>query len=348
MTGGCEDHADDAQRHAPHRALERDDPHSAADVHELVYLLEGVIHDHDASRFRGHVAVLSDRHADRGSHHGRGVIDAIPHVKRFGGGCFLLDDGKLFFRTLLGVDFGDAYLLGEVAHLRLAISRHDHHAREVMLRSQVAHEGAALRARRVPKAQGRRVALVNHHHALESTSDRRKLIGAGNFLRDQLVAAGDLQLITENWSTQALARLFTNFGGLRKLNPGLLRRGENRPRQWMLRLVLQSRHEGQSLPLREGWVDELFGQLWFAISQRAGLVENCGSTLGNLLEHNGALDDDRPAGAKGNRADNGYRYRDEQRARRGDHQHREEANGFSADRPGEEGDRQCDRSINCA
>ena len=43
-----------------------------------------------------------------------------------------------------------------------------------MLRSQVAHEGAALRTRRITKAQGRRVALVNRHHALESASDRRE------------------------------------------------------------------------------------------------------------------------------------------------------------------------------
>src|SRR5450756_929935 len=43
MTGGCEEHADDAQRHATHRALQRDESHPAADVHELVHLLEGVL-----------------------------------------------------------------------------------------------------------------------------------------------------------------------------------------------------------------------------------------------------------------------------------------------------------------
>ena len=87
---------------------------------------------------------------------------------------------------LLRVDLGDADLLGEVAHLRLAIARHDHHAREVMLRPQVADEGTALRARRIPKAQGRRVAPVNRHHAFESAGERRKLVGAGDFLRDEL------------------------------------------------------------------------------------------------------------------------------------------------------------------
>jgi len=32
----------------PPTALESDESHPAADVHELVHLLEGVIHDHDA------------------------------------------------------------------------------------------------------------------------------------------------------------------------------------------------------------------------------------------------------------------------------------------------------------
>jgi hypothetical protein len=72
--------------------------------------------------------------------------------------------------------------------------------------------------------------------------------------------------------------------------------------------------------------DELFGPARRHKSV-CGLVENCGSTLGNLLEHDRALDDDHPAGAKEIEpimaigiAMGG--------ARRGDHQPRE-ANGFS-------------------
>ena len=79
----------DTQRHSADRALERDDPHPAADVHEFVHLLQRVIHDHDAGGFRGHVAVLSDRHADGGGHHGRRVVDAIADVERLARGRFL-------------------------------------------------------------------------------------------------------------------------------------------------------------------------------------------------------------------------------------------------------------------
>src|ERR1700730_17289890 len=35
------------------------------------------------------------------------------------------DDGEFIFTTLLGVDFGDAHLLGQGTSLRLAIPRHD-------------------------------------------------------------------------------------------------------------------------------------------------------------------------------------------------------------------------------
>src|SRR5579859_564876 len=336
MTGGREDHADYAQRHATHRALKGDDPHPATDVHELVNLVEGVIHDHDTGRFCGHVAILSNCHADSGGHHRRCVVDAVTNVERFGGGCFLADDGQLFLRTLLGEDFGNTHLLGEVANLRLAISRYDHHPLELMLRTQMSHEGKALRARRIPEAQGRRVALVNYHHALKSTGNRRKLISAKNFLRDHLVTAGDLHLMTGNRSTQSLARLLADVGGLRNLNPGLLRRRQDRARQRMLRVTLQTCHERQHFLLGEARGDELFGQFRFAISERPGLVENRGSAPGDLFKHDGALDDDRPAGTEGNRADDGDRYGEEQWARRGDYQHRQEANSFSTDDPGEE------------
>src|SRR5450755_3066509 len=176
MTGGCEGHANDAQRHATHSALQCDGTHAAADVHELIHFVQGVIHDHDAGRFRCDVAVLSDRHAHRGSHHGRGVVDAVSYIKSLGGGSFLADDRKLLFRAFLGVDFGNTHLLSEVTSLCLAISRHDHHPLELVLGTQMLHEGTALGSGRVAKAQGRRVAIVDYHHALEAAADRGELI----------------------------------------------------------------------------------------------------------------------------------------------------------------------------
>ena len=149
-----------------------------------------------------------------------------------------------------------------------------------------------------------------------------------------------------NGSAQPLAGLFAHLGGLRELERVLLRRRENGSGQRMLRVALQTRHEGQHFPLREARGDELLRQLRLAIRERPGLVENRGPTPGDLLEHDGALDDDRPAGAEGNRTDDGDGDGEQQRARRGDDQHRQEANRFATDHPGQEGHGQGHRSVN--
>ena len=65
---------------------------------------------------------------------------------------------------------------------------------------------------RITKAQGRRVALIDRHHTLESAGERRKLIGARNVLGDQFVPAGDLHLMASNRSAQPLAGRFAHLG----------------------------------------------------------------------------------------------------------------------------------------
>ena len=80
----------------------------------------------------------------------------------------------------------------------------------------------------------------------------------------------------------------------------------------MLRVALQARDERQHFLLREARGDELFGQLRLAIGERSGLVENRGPTFGDLFEHDGTFDDDRPARAERNRADDCDRDRDQQ------------------------------------
>ena len=130
-----------------------------------------------------------------------------------------------------------------------------------------------------------------------------------------------------------MAWLIADLGGLRELDSLFLRRRENGSRQRMFRVSLQTRYQGQYLVLLKARSDELFCQLRLAISERPGLVENRSPALGNLLKHDGALDDDRPTCTEGNGTDDGNRYREEQRARRGDDQHRQESNGFSTHAP---------------
>jgi hypothetical protein len=70
--------------------------------------LEGVVHDQDACRFRGHVVVLATRRPCRGSHYGRGVVDIVAHIERLGFRGFGANTRKFLFGTLLSVEFGDS------------------------------------------------------------------------------------------------------------------------------------------------------------------------------------------------------------------------------------------------
>src|ERR1700687_4555840 len=176
--------------------------------------------------------------------------------------------------------------------------------------------------------------MVDRHHALESAADRRELIGASELLRGELAAARDLQLMAGNGSAQALARLFAHLRDLRDRERVLLRRREDGSGQRMLGVALQTRHQGQHLPLRKAKGDDLLRQLWLTVSEGPGFVEHRGPTLGDLLEHYGTLDDNRPAGAKGNRTDDGDWNGEKQRARGGDDQHRKVTNRFSTDHTG--------------
>src|ERR1700730_13968538 len=160
MAQSREKHSCDAQGHPTHSALEGDGAHPTTDVHDLVTPFKGAIHAHDARRFRGYIAILSDGHPDRGGHHRRRVIDTIAYVKCFCFGRLLTDDVALFFGILLGIDLGDTDLVGKVANLRFAVSGNDHHASEMVLRPQVLYKGTTVGARRIAETKGGGVAMI--------------------------------------------------------------------------------------------------------------------------------------------------------------------------------------------
>lgn len=77
------------------------------------------------------------------------------------------------------------------------------------------------------------------------------MVGPAYPLYAQFVSAGDEQLMTGDGSTQPLSGLLAYVCDLRKLNPGVLRRGENGSGQWMLRVTLQTCHQCQHFSLLE-------------------------------------------------------------------------------------------------
>ena len=101
----------------------------------------------------------------------------------------------------------------------------------------------------------------------------------------------------------------------------------------MLRVELEACRQREHLFLREAGSDELLRQLRFAVGQGSGFVENGGAAFGDLFKDGGILHHDRASRRQRNGADDRDRNGDEQWAGRGDHQHRQEPNSFTADRP---------------
>ena len=259
MAGGGEHHSGQAHDHAADRTLEGDGTHPPADVHELVHLSERILHCHDAGGFRRHVTVLSDGHANRSSHHRRSVVDAVAHVQSLRPVGFLADDRELFFRSFLGLDLGDAYLVGQVTDFRFTISRDNHDALKLMLRPQMLDEGLPFGSRRVAQPKGRRVLAVDDHHAFQSTRNGRKVLPTEDVLRSEFVAAGDLDLLIGHGSPQPLTGTFAYLGCLPERNVLLFRLGENGPGQRMLGIEFEAGRQRKDLLLDAAWSDELFG-----------------------------------------------------------------------------------------
>ena len=112
------------------------------------------------------------------------------------------------------MNFGDADLLGEITDFRFTIPGKDHDALELMLRPEMLNKGMSFGTRRIAQSECRREPAVDDHDAFESTRHRRKVLGAGDVLRNEFAAAGDLNLVTGDRSSQSLTGRLTHMRGL--------------------------------------------------------------------------------------------------------------------------------------
>ena len=123
IAGRRQQHAQHAQQHAAERTLQGDTAHAPADMQQLIDLLQRAVEDHRTRRFGGHIAGLTKGNADGGGRQGRRIIDAIPHKHRIGPPGFRAHQRQLLLRALTGIDFLDADLVRQIAHLTLAVAR---------------------------------------------------------------------------------------------------------------------------------------------------------------------------------------------------------------------------------
>jgi hypothetical protein len=302
-------------------------------VHELVDLLQRVLHHDHAGGLGSHVAVLADCDAHRRRHHGRGIVHAVADIERGGQGGLAPHQRQFLFGTLLGMHFAHANLFGQVTDLRLPIARDDHRAAKLVLRAEVLHERAAFGSRGVAEPQRRCVTAVDRHDALEAAGNGRDERPRRRVLGHHLRPAGNANLADADDTPQALTR---RLGDLRRLDEGdsLSRRGiEQGDREGMLRVALHAGRQRHDLAARTPGPEDHLRQGGLAVGQRAGLVEDRRAAGRDLLEHDGTFHDDRAPRAQRDRANDGDWNRDQQRARCGDDQHGEEPGGVAAQAP---------------
>src|SRR4026208_486883 len=106
------------------------------------------------------------------------------------------------------MNFGNADLLGEITHFRFAIAGKDHDTLELMFRPEMLNKGASFDTRRLAEAKSRGKPPLDDDDTRETTGDRRKMLGTRRLLRKQLAAAGDLNVVTADRSSQHRPRGF--------------------------------------------------------------------------------------------------------------------------------------------
>ncbi len=72
----------------------------------------------------------------------------------------------------------DAHQVGQVSDFRLAVAGQEHHAVDAMSRPKMTDERRTFATRRVAKAVGRGVTIVDQDDALESAGWRRQTSGS--------------------------------------------------------------------------------------------------------------------------------------------------------------------------
>src|SRR5436190_20920400 len=132
------------------------------------------------------------------------------------------------------MNFGNADLLGEITHFRFAIAGKDHDTLELMFRAEMLNKGTSFDTRRVAQSKSRGKLAIDYDDALETTGDRRKMLGTRRLLRKQLAAAGDLNVVTADSSSQSLTRRFAHVRCLFEVKPFRFGGGEDGSGQWML------------------------------------------------------------------------------------------------------------------
>lgn len=197
----------------------------------------------------------------------------------------------------------------------------------------------------VPKPQCRRVGAVDRDDAFQAAADGWDKLDSREVQPGELVAARDANLAALDDAAKSLTRLLADLGSFRNRQTFAFRGFQNRSGKGMTGVALEACDHSENLRSFPTRHCEKLGQGGLAVGESASLVEDRGAALRDLLQHGGALDDDRPTRAERDRPDDGDGNGEEERAGRGDDQHGQKPGRVAGKSPRGQRDDERDGSV---
>ncbi len=239
----------------------------------------------------------------------------------------------------------DADLVRQVADLGLTVTGDDHELVDVVVVRQVRDELVRGGTRLVTQADHGRVGVVDEHDGLHAGTGERDELAAGGVDLVGGATVGDADVPAADHAGQALAGAFGDLGDVGKLQSALLGAGADGLGERVARVALDGGRQGEDLVLGEAGAGVDVGDDGAAVGERAGLVEHDRLHLRRVLEHARVLHDDAAARRQRDRADDGHRHADEQRARGGHDDDGEETHRVARDRPAQRAESERDDRV---
>lgn len=184
------------------------------------------------------------------------------------------DDFDLLLGALAEKDVPDADLIGEIADFRLAITGDEQCAVDLVSRREVVDEGSAVRAGRVPKAVRCRVRTVDDDHTLQSAGLWRERPVEFGLSVQEFPAAGQFDAASGDGSLHSLSGWFADLTDVVNDRAFLHGRGHDGTRQRMFREPFETSDQREDFVRFESGGGQLLDKSWFAVGERAGLVED--------------------------------------------------------------------------
>ena len=146
-----------------------------ADVKELIHLRQRAVHHDRVGGLNSDVAVFADGNPHRCRHQRGAVVDAVTQVDGFGRTRLALNDGQLFFGTLLREHLTDPRVSRQILRFGQPVAGQQDHAGKIVFGTQVTDERFQVLARLVAESNGGCIRFIDQNDAFQAPAHWRKV-----------------------------------------------------------------------------------------------------------------------------------------------------------------------------